>query len=132
MERCTDGVDAPDGIEVPKCGLSREPPAMPAGRCRMYGGGSTGPRTVGGLERIRKARTTHGREPPGDRDDQDVEGRGQAAAGGAEVMTNSGPDSPSSWTRSGCSRLEILVNADSDMKPRRFLMMARASSCCFR
>ena len=35
--------------------------AMPAGRCRIHGGASTGPRTVEGLERIRKARTTHGR-----------------------------------------------------------------------
>jgi hypothetical protein len=33
---------------------------MPAGRCRMHGGGGTGPRTAEGLERIRKARTTHG------------------------------------------------------------------------
>jgi hypothetical protein len=33
---------------------------MPAGRCRMHGGASTGPRTAEGLERIRKARTTHG------------------------------------------------------------------------
>src|SRR3954464_10605790 len=34
--------------------------AMPAGRCRIHGGASTGPRTGEGLERIRAARTTHG------------------------------------------------------------------------
>src|SRR4051812_34911024 len=34
--------------------------AMPAGRCRIHGGASTGPRTAEGLERIRTARTTHG------------------------------------------------------------------------
>lgn len=33
---------------------------MANGRCRMHGGGSTGPRTPEGLERLRKARTTHG------------------------------------------------------------------------
>jgi hypothetical protein len=33
---------------------------MPNGRCRMHGGPSTGPRTAKGLERLRKARTTHG------------------------------------------------------------------------
>ena len=34
---------------------------MPNGRCRMHGGASTGPRTADGIERIRKARTKHGR-----------------------------------------------------------------------
>jgi hypothetical protein len=35
---------------------------MPAGQhCRMRGGGTPGPRTAEGAERIRKARTTHGR-----------------------------------------------------------------------
>jgi hypothetical protein len=33
---------------------------MACGKCRMHGGASTGPRTAEGLERIRKARTTHG------------------------------------------------------------------------
>ena len=33
---------------------------MAAGRCRMHGGPSTGPRTAEGLERLRKAKTTHG------------------------------------------------------------------------
>ena len=51
----------------PRCGARTragtpcKAPAMPAGRCRMHGGASTGPRTAEGLERIRKARTTHGR-----------------------------------------------------------------------
>jgi hypothetical protein len=35
-------------------------PAMPNGRCRMHGGSSTGPRTVEGLERSRRARWKHG------------------------------------------------------------------------
>jgi hypothetical protein len=34
---------------------------MSNGRCRLHGGASTGPRTAEGLERIRQARTTHGR-----------------------------------------------------------------------
>src|SRR3954454_14455709 len=34
--------------------------AIPAGRCRIHGGASTGPKTAEGLERMRKARTTHG------------------------------------------------------------------------
>ena len=33
---------------------------MPNGRCRMHGS-STGPKTAGGLARIRAARTIHGR-----------------------------------------------------------------------
>jgi hypothetical protein len=51
----------------PRCGARTrtgtpcKAPAMPAGRCRMHGGLSTGPRTAEGLERIRAARTTHGR-----------------------------------------------------------------------
>lgn len=36
-------------------------PAMRSGRCRLHGGKSTGPRTPEGLERLRKARTKHGR-----------------------------------------------------------------------
>ena len=52
---------------APRCGARTragtpcKAPAMPAGRCRMHGGLSTGPRTAEGLERIRAARTTHGR-----------------------------------------------------------------------
>jgi hypothetical protein len=34
---------------------------MKNGRCRMHGGMSTGPRTPEGIERIRAARTKHGR-----------------------------------------------------------------------
>jgi len=51
----------------PRCGArtrSGTPcrsPAMPNGRCRIHGGTSTGPRTAEGIERIRKARTKHGR-----------------------------------------------------------------------
>jgi hypothetical protein len=44
-----------------RAGYSCQQPAMPNGRCRMHGGPSTGPRTAEGLERIQKARTTHGR-----------------------------------------------------------------------
>jgi hypothetical protein len=35
--------------------------AMACGRCRMHGGLSTGARTAEGQERVRKARTIHGR-----------------------------------------------------------------------
>ena len=35
-------------------------PAMPNGRCRLHGGLSTGPKTPEGIERIRRALTTHG------------------------------------------------------------------------
>jgi hypothetical protein len=51
----------------PRCGARTrtgtpcKAPAMPAGRCRMHGGLSTGPRTAEGLERIQATRTTHGR-----------------------------------------------------------------------
>jgi hypothetical protein len=34
---------------------------MAAGRCRMHGGASTGPKTATGLEQSRKARWRHGR-----------------------------------------------------------------------
>ena len=34
---------------------------MKNGRCRMHGGLSTGPKTAEGIERIRAARTKHGR-----------------------------------------------------------------------
>src|SRR5262249_13310771 len=34
--------------------------AMPNGRCRVHGGKSTGPRTLEGLERSRRARWKHG------------------------------------------------------------------------
>jgi len=35
--------------------------AMPNGRCRIHGGLSTGAKTAKGIERIRAARTKHGR-----------------------------------------------------------------------
>jgi hypothetical protein len=55
-----------DFTASPRCGAKtrrRTPcqgPAMPNGRCRMHGGLSTGPRTLEGLERSRKARWVHG------------------------------------------------------------------------
>lgn len=36
-------------------------PAMANGRCRLHGGLSTGPKTLAGIERIRRAVTKHGR-----------------------------------------------------------------------
>src|SRR5512135_408480 len=39
-------------------------PAMANGRCRLHGGLSTGPKTAEGIERIRKAKTKHGRHSP--------------------------------------------------------------------
>jgi hypothetical protein len=36
-------------------------PAMANGRCRMHGGGSTGPRTATGLQKSRRAHWKHGR-----------------------------------------------------------------------
>ncbi|TPG45717.1 hypothetical protein EAH89_26275 [Roseomonas nepalensis] len=59
---CTARLDA-----APRCGArarSGEPcraPAMRNGRCAFHGGKSTGPLTAEGLERIRIARTRHGR-----------------------------------------------------------------------
>lgn len=59
---CTARLDA-----APRCGArarSGDPccaPAMRNGRCRFHGGKSTGPLTAEGLERIRIARTRHGR-----------------------------------------------------------------------
>ena len=50
----------------PRCGARTRAatpckgPAMAAGRCRMHGGASTGPRTPEGLQRLVKARTKHG------------------------------------------------------------------------
>src|SRR4051794_18152556 len=39
----------------------RSPAVRGKTRCRLHGGLSTGPRTAEGVERIRKARTKHGR-----------------------------------------------------------------------
>src|ERR1044072_8500249 len=56
-----------DWHNAPRCGAKtrRAPPcrsaAMPNGRCRMHGGTSTGAKTPEGIERIRAARTKHGR-----------------------------------------------------------------------
>jgi hypothetical protein len=53
---------------APRCGAKTkgkgtpcQSPAMPNGRCRMHGGRSTGAKTPEGIERIRAARTKHGR-----------------------------------------------------------------------
>ena len=53
---------------APRCGAKtrsgcpcRAPAIRGKLRCRMHGGASTGPRTAEGLERLRAARTTHGR-----------------------------------------------------------------------
>ncbi len=53
---------------APRCGAKTRsgcPCKAPAPRgklrCRMHGGASTGPRTAEGLQRLRSARTTHGR-----------------------------------------------------------------------
>lgn len=51
----------------PRCGAKTRTgcpcrsPAIVNGRCRMYGGKSTGPRTAEDLKRIRNARTIHAR-----------------------------------------------------------------------
>jgi len=53
-------------MNAPRCGAKTRKgtqcraPAMANGRCRMYGGKSTGPRTPEGLERSRKANWKHG------------------------------------------------------------------------
>jgi hypothetical protein len=52
---------------APRCGAKTRAgtpcrsAAMPNGRCRMHGGPSTGAKTAEGIERIRAARTKHGR-----------------------------------------------------------------------
>jgi hypothetical protein len=64
--RLRHGVLGGDPRTAPRCGARTRAetpcmgPAMPNGRCRMHGGTSTGPRTLEGLQRIVKARTTHG------------------------------------------------------------------------
>jgi len=53
--------------KTPRCGAKTRRgtlckcPAMANGRCRLHGGLSTGPKTAEGIERIRRAVTTHGR-----------------------------------------------------------------------
>ncbi len=52
--------------QAPRCGAktrqktSCQSPAMKNGRCRLHGGKSTGPRTLEGLQRSRKANWKHG------------------------------------------------------------------------
>lgn len=52
---------------APRCGaqtrtgLACAAPGMANGRCRLHGGKSTGPRTAEGLNRLRAAKTKHGR-----------------------------------------------------------------------
>jgi len=62
------GNPAADLANVPRCGAKKrrkddtcKAPAMRNGRCRLHGGLSTGPKTTEGIERIRQARTRHGR-----------------------------------------------------------------------
>jgi hypothetical protein len=56
-----------DWHNAPRCGAKTrkgtpcQSAAMPNGRCRMHGGCSTGAKTPEGIERIRAARTKHGR-----------------------------------------------------------------------
>ncbi len=56
-----------DFSRAPRCeartrrGTPCQCPAMRNGRCRLHGGLSTGPKTAEGVERIRRASTTHGR-----------------------------------------------------------------------
>ncbi len=55
-----------DPAKAPRCGAKTRrstafsAPAMANGRCRLHGGPSTGPRTLAGLERSRRARWKHG------------------------------------------------------------------------
>jgi hypothetical protein len=55
-----------DPNSAPRCGAQTRrgkkcrAPAMRNGRCRMHGGGSTGPRTPEGLARSRRANWKHG------------------------------------------------------------------------
>jgi hypothetical protein len=56
-----------DLASVARCGArtrrasSCQCPALKNGRCRLHGGLSTGPKTMEGIERIRRAVTKHGR-----------------------------------------------------------------------
>lgn len=55
-----------DFLKAPRCGAKTRRgtscmgPAMKNGRCRMHGGCSTGPRTIEGLARSKKANWKHG------------------------------------------------------------------------
>jgi hypothetical protein len=56
-----------DLSQVRRCGAKNRQgkpcrcPAMPNGRCRLHGGLSTGPKSLAGIEHIRRAVTKHGR-----------------------------------------------------------------------
>jgi hypothetical protein len=50
------------GAKARTTGLGCRAPAMANGRCRMHGGGSTGPRTPEGLARLAAAHTKHGND----------------------------------------------------------------------
>ena len=49
------------GAKTRKGSPCQRPARLPAGRCRVHGGASTGPRTEEGRARIAAAKTTHGR-----------------------------------------------------------------------
>src|ERR1700683_5095242 len=59
-----------DPSKAPRCGAKTRKrtacmaPAMKNGRCRLHGGLRTGPKTLEGLERSRKANFKHGRYSP--------------------------------------------------------------------
>src|SRR5215470_19875434 len=65
--RLRNGNPPVDLSKAKRCGASNrrggpcQCPAMPNGRCRLHGGLSTGPKTLEGIERIRRAVTKHGR-----------------------------------------------------------------------
>ena len=65
--RLKNGNPPGDFTKAPRCGAKNrrgtpcQAPAMKNGRCRLHGGKSTGPNTPEGLERLRQARTKHGR-----------------------------------------------------------------------
>jgi hypothetical protein len=56
-----------DLLQARRCGAKNrrgtpcQCPAMANGRCRLHGGLSTGPKTLAGIERIKRAVTKHGR-----------------------------------------------------------------------
>jgi hypothetical protein len=65
--RLNNGNRPGDFTVAPRCaaktrrGTPCQCPATANGRCRLHGGLSTGPKTVEGIERIRRAVTKHGR-----------------------------------------------------------------------
>lgn len=79
----------PAFLSSPQCGAKTrkgtpcKAPAMKNGRCRMHGGKSTGPRTVAGLERLKKARTKYGYYS---RESKELRGRVSALLKGAKTL----------------------------------------------